>query len=202
MDVTTDAELVVVKKLAGIPMLTREAFEDATFPIAEEVQRVVRDAFSHDLDLGLLYGDGTGANPLGVVARAIEATGATLVGAIAAAKGEIGDSGGQATHVALSPSTAAAEEGRAGSDGHPVYPNGLGNLGGLEVVRVPGLTEPLVYDASRVYLVKARDWRVEQSTDYAPAFKGDKVALKVSGRFGAGLPASVKTIRRLNVMAA
>lgn len=47
--------------------------------------------------------------------------------------------------------------------------------------------------------VVARDFRVERSTEYAPAFKGDKVALKVTGRFGAGLPVPDKTIRRLTV---
>lgn len=70
-------------------------------------------------------------------------------------------------------------------------------LQGLTVIPVPGLTSPLVYDASRIYAVTARDFRVERSTEYAPAFKGDKVALKVTGRFGAGLPVPLKTVRRL-----
>lgn len=199
VDLTTGSEVVAVKKLGGIVLITREAFEDADWPIADEVSRVVQDAFSHDLDLGLLGGTGAGANPLGVSGRADEATGSTLTAAIAAAVSEIGEAGGRATHVALSPTEAATEAAREGSDGHPVYPEGMSALQGLTVVPVPGLTSPLVYDAGRIYAVTARDFRVERSTDYAPAFKGDKVALKITGRFGAGLPVPSKTIRRLTI---
>lgn len=74
---------------------------------------------------------------------------------------------------------------------------GMGAFQGLTVVPVPGLPSPLVYDTARIYAVVARDFRVERSTDYAPAFKGDKVALKITGRFGAGLPVPSKSIRRL-----
>ena len=72
-------------------------------------------------------------------------------------------------------------------------------LQGLDVVPVPGLLSPLVFDASRIYAVVARDFRVERSTEYAPAFKGDKVALKITGRFGAGLPVPTKAIRSLDL---
>ena len=150
----------------------------------------------------LLGGSGTGADPLGVIGRADESSGATLTTAVAAAVSEIGEAGGHATHLALSPTAAATEAAREGSDGHPVYLQGMTALQGLTVVPVPGLASPLVYDATRIYAVVARDFRVERSTEYAPAFKGDKVALKVSGRFGAGLPAPARTIRRLAVGAA
>lgn len=68
-------------------------------------------------------------------------------------------------------------------------------LHGLTVVPGPSLTDPLVYDAGRIYAVVARAFRVERSTEYAPAFKGDKVALKFTGRFGGGLTVPGKTIR-------
>jgi hypothetical protein len=77
----------------------------------------------------------------------------------------------------------------------------MAQMQGLTVVTVPGLTAPLIYDAARVYAVVARDFRIVRSTDYAPAFKADKVALKITGRFGAGVPSSAKCIRRLNVAA-
>ena len=111
---------------------------------------------------------------------------------------DIGESGWRATHVALSPTT-ATEAAREGSDGHPVYPQGISALLGLTAVPVPGLASPRVYDAGRIYAVVARDFRVERSTEYESAFKGDKVALKIAGRFGAGLPVASKAIRRLTV---
>ncbi len=199
VEMTTGSEVVAVKKLGGIVLITREAFEDADWPIADEVARVVQDAFSRDLDLGLLIGTGAGANPLGVVGRASEVTAASLVGAVAAAVAEIGEDGGRPTHLALSPTAAATEAAREGNDGHPVHPTGMAEMQGLTVVPVPGLTDPLVYDAARLYSVVARDFRVERSTDYAPAFKGDKVALKITGRFGVGLPVAAKTIRKLTI---
>ena len=96
---------------------------NASWPIADEVSRVVQDAFSHDLDLGLLGGSGIGANPRGVTGRAEEITGETLTAAVAAAVADIGEAGGQATHVALSPTAAATEAAREGSDG-PGVPAG------------------------------------------------------------------------------
>jgi len=151
-------------------LITREAFEDADWPIADEVSRVVQDAFSRDLDLGLLGGTGAGANPLGVTGRADEAVEATLTAAVAAAVSDIGESGWRATHVALSPTT-ATEAAREGSDGHPVYPQGISALLGLTAVPVPGLASPRVYDAGRIYAVVARDFRVERSTEYESAFR-------------------------------
>ena len=69
-----------------------------------------------------------------------------------------------------------------------MYPQGISTLQGLTVVPVPGSLAPRVFDAGRICAVVARDFRVERSTEYASAFKGDKVELKITGRFGAGLP--------------
>ena len=97
----------------------------------------------------------------------------------------------------------AAEVGgpAAADDGHPLYPTGLATIAGLTPVLVAGLVIPLVYDASNLYFVVARDFRAVLSREYAPAFKNDEVAIKVSGRFGVGCPGLDKTVRKLDVTA-
>ena len=192
------SEIVAVEKLGGIVMLTREAVEDNQFDLQNEVTRAVQGAFSHTLDDGLLNGSGTPPSPKGVLGRATVTDGPTLTGAVAAAVGEIGEAGGSASHVALSPTTYAAELAREGDQG-AIHPTGLGNLLGLTVVQVPGLTSSLVYDATTIYLAVGRDFRVDSSGDYAPAFVADKVALRVTGRFGVGVPSPAQSLRKLTV---
>lgn len=100
---------MVTKKLGGIVGLTNESIEDSTLNLTDEVRRVVRDAFSTDLDDGLLNGDGLGANPTGVLGRATEVTAPTLTEAIGEALAEMGEAGGTPTHVAMSPTDAVVE---------------------------------------------------------------------------------------------
>jgi hypothetical protein len=106
---------------------------------------------------------------------------------VAAAIADIGEDGGTPNHLALNPTDAATEVTREATDGQPVRPDGMEQLQGLQIVRVPGLAEPLAYDATRIAVV-ARDFRVVPSSEYAPAFKADKLARKVTGRLGVGLP--------------
>lgn len=196
----TGSEIVVTKKLGGIVGLTNESIEDTTLNLTDEVRRVVVDAFSSDLDDGLLNGDGLGANPTGILGRAAEVTAPTLTEAIGEALAEMGEVGGNPTHVALSPTAAVAEATRTDSQGRPLYDGGrLPDLFGLEVVKVPGLNQPMVYDASTVYLIVARDFAVRVSGDYAPAFRADKMALRVTGRFGIGVPHLGRAVRRVAV---
>lgn len=196
----TGSEIVVTKKLGGIVGLTNESIEDTTLNLTEEVTRVVRDAFSADLDSGLLHGTGAGATPTGVLSRAADVTGPTLTAAIAAAMADMGEAGGTPSHVALSPSDAIAEATRTDAQDRPLHEGGrLETLFGLNIVRVPGLEQPVVYDASSIYLVVARDFTVRVSGDYAPAFRADKTALRVTGRFGVGLPNGIRAIRQLVV---
>ncbi len=199
----TGSEIVVTKKLGGIVGLTNESIEDTGLNLTEEVRRVVRDAFSTDLDDGLLNGDGTLNTPTGVLSRAAEVTGPTLTEAIGVALAEMGEAGGNPTHVALSPTEAVEEATRTDGQGRPLYDGGrLPDLFGLNVVRVPGLAQPLVYDASTTFLVVARDFAVRISADYAPAFKADKTALRLTGRFGVGIPTLGKSVRKVTVAAA
>jgi HK97 family phage major capsid protein len=196
----TGSEIVVTKKLGGIVGLTNESIEDTTLNLTEEVTRVVRDAFSTDLDNGLLNGTGAGATPTGVLARAADVVGPTLTDAIGTAMADMGEAGGTPTHVALSPSDAIAEATRTDAQDRPLYEGGrLESMFGLNVVRVPGLEQPVVYDSRSVYLVVARDFTVRVSGDYAPAFRADKTALRLTGRFGVGIPNLAKSVRALAV---
>ena len=121
-----------------------------------------------------------GNTPSGVLSRAAQVAGPTLTEAIGEALAEMGEAGG--THLALSPTDAVAEATRTDGKGRPLYAGGvLPDLYGLTVVRVPGPEQPLVYDASTTYLVVARDFAVRASGDYAPAFKADKTALRITG---------------------
>jgi HK97 family phage major capsid protein len=199
----TGSEIVVTKKLGGIVGLTNESIEDTTLDLTGEVRRLVVDAFSVDLDDGLLNGDGLGANPAGVLDRATEVVAPTLTEGIGEAMAEMGEAGGVPTHVAMSPTTAVEEATRTDGQGRPLHEGGrLPDLLGLTVVRVPGLTQPVVYDAGTVYLVVARDFAVRVSGDYAPAFRADKTALRLTGRFGVGIPHLARSIRKVTVSAA
>jgi hypothetical protein len=84
-----------------------------------------------------------------------------------------------------------------GTDGHPVYPNGFTAIAGLNVVQVPGLTQSLVYDATRVLLIVRDDFTVEASAD--AGFTTDTVAMRVKGRFAVAVPCVGKSIRKLTV---
>ena len=88
---------------------------------------------------------------------------------------QMGEAGGTPTHVGMSPTDAVAEATRTDGQDRPLYARGvMPDLYGLNVVRVPGLEQPLVFDSNTVYMVIARDFAVRASSDYAPAFKADK----------------------------
>jgi len=198
----TGSEIVVTKKLGGIVGLTNESIEDTTLNLTEEVRRVVVDAFSGDLDSGLINGTGAANTPNGVLSRAAQVTGPTLAEGIGVAMAEMGEAGGTPTHVAMSPTEAVDEATRTDTQGRSLYDGGrLPDLFGLTVVRVPGLEQPLVYDANSTFLVVARDFAVRISGDYAPAFKADKTALRLTGRFGVGIPTLAKSVRKVMVAA-
>ena len=59
--------------------------------------------------------------------------------------------------------------------------------------------DALVIDASRCFLVVARAVRVTASSEYAQAFKADKVALRVTGRFACAIPLPNSAIRKLAI---
>jgi HK97 family phage major capsid protein len=194
------AYVVVPRKLAGLFSLSSELVDDSSFGITLALGDAVRDSMGPELDDGLLNGNGTAPNPVGVIGIAPAVDGADLWSAIAAAIAEIGDDGGTADTIALSPSDAATEGSKLGTDGHPIFPNGMATMQGLRVVQVPQLAQSLVYDSTRVLFIVRDDFTVEASAD--AGFTTDTVAVRVKGRFAVAVPCVGKSIRKLTVAGA
>ena len=96
------ALIVAVCKVAGLLPLSSEMRADAAVNITTWVTGALADSLSRDLDLGLLRGTGS-PQPDGIIAQADEVSGPTLIAAAGAAIAAIGEAGGQANTVALSP---------------------------------------------------------------------------------------------------
>jgi HK97 family phage major capsid protein len=203
-DLATDASSVVVStsELAGIALISDRAIRDTRVNLQAETQRILRAHFGRTLDDGLLHGNGTPPNPLGVLGIAAAAAGTGLWAAVHTAKGQIVAAGGNPTTLALSPAAVVAEEARRlDAENRPLYPDGLVTFAGLEVVRVPALaaTEFLVYDRTQTFFVVGDDFQVTPSRDYAEAYKRDALALRVSGDFAVAVPIPTMAIRKLTV---
>jgi HK97 family phage major capsid protein len=195
-----DADIVATAKLGEIVLLSNESVADTTVNLTAQVGDLLKDSASAELDHGLLYGAGP-PEPRGVVAAAPAVDGADLAAAVTAAIGQIGNAGGNATHLAAKPSVLAnARNTRATPGGQLLFPDGIGAAFGLTEVGVPELADALVYDQSRSWLVVRQDFAVELSRDYA--FASDSVAVRVRGRFAVGIPAINKTIRKVTVAGA
>ena len=159
---------------------------------------LLRDSLSRDLDMGLLTGGGPPA-PIGIVGVAPEVEAADLHAAVTAARGQIGDQGGTADTLAALPSVLAAADAQRseGDTGVLVYPNGFAASLGLRAVGVPGITAPLVYDATRCFLVVRDDATVDASRDWH--FDRDAYSIRVKARIAAAIPDVPKAIRKLKV---
>ena len=188
------ALIVAVCKVAGLLPLSSEMRADAAVNITTWVTGALADSLSRDLDLGLLRGTGS-PQPDGIIAQADEVSGPTLIAAAGAAIAAIGEAGGQASTVALSPTDYAAELTAADTTGRLLHPDGLTDLAGLSIVQVPGLDPPLVYDASRTFLVLGQDSNVTPHDDP----HHDAILLLVKARANVGVPVKDQAIRKLDV---
>jgi HK97 family phage major capsid protein len=199
VNLNDDRYTVATHKLAGILEFSNESISDTAYNLDGQVSTALVDAFSHQMDTGLLTGTGDANNqPTGVVSVAPVATAsASLLTATANAKGEIGDAGGTPDSIALSFTLAASEGSAATTDGLLKYPAGLEAALGLRIVQVPGLATPIVYDSTRVHLVVRDDFSIEQS-EHA-AWRTDGISLRVKGRFAVAVPTPGKAIRKLNL---
>ena len=158
------------------------------------VSGALGDSLSRDMDLGLLEGAG-GSEPSGIIAQAEAAAGATLLAAAGAGIAAIGEKGGVADTIALSPTAYADEMTAVDSNGRPIHEDGLDTLAGLRIVQVPGLDPPLVYDARRCYLVLGSDSNVTIYDD--PGH--DARLLLVKARCNVGVPVAAKSLRKLEI---
>ena len=188
------ALIVAVAKIAGLLPVSSEMRSDASVNITSWVGGALADSLSRDLDLGLLHGSGR-PEPDGIIDQADEVTGPTLTAAAGAAIAAIGEAGGQADTIALSPTAYAAELTAVDSTGRPIHPDGLADLAGLRIVQVPGLDPSLAYDASRTFLVLGQDSNVTMHDDP----HHDAMLLLVKARANAACPVKDKAIRKLAI---
>jgi HK97 family phage major capsid protein len=196
VDLDDDAYVVAVAKIGAVLDLSNESIADPTFNIGNAVGDLLRDSLSRELDLGLLNGSGP-PEPRGVIAAAAEVSADDLLDAVATARGQIADAGGAPSTLALSGAALAAADTSRDSNGQLVYPLGFASAVGLTAVVVPELATPLVYDASRCYLVVREDVAVEASRDFH--FANDATSIRVRARVAAAIPAPGKSIRKLDV---
>lgn len=191
-----DAYVVAVAKIGGIIDLSNESVSDTSINLTGEFSTLLRDSLSRDLDLGLLNGAAP-PEPIGALGVAPEVAGADLLAAVTTARGQIGDQGGTASTIALLPSLLADTDGSVDEFGHMIYPTSFADAVGLTAVPVPGLTTPLVYDASRCYLVVRDDVDVQASTDWH--FHLDAYSVRVKARVALAIPDVPKSIRKLEI---
>ena len=188
------ALIVSVAKIAGLLPVSSEMQADAAVNITTWVQGALADSLSRDLDLGILGGGGAPA-PTGVLGQADPVDGASLTEATGKAIAAIGEAGGTTNTIALSPTVYAAELTRQDDLGHLVHPDGLPDFLGLKIVQVPALASPLVYDATRCFLVLGQDSNVTLHDDP----HHDAMLLLVKARANAGIPVKAKAIRKLDI---
>jgi HK97 family phage major capsid protein len=203
VDINPDAYTVAVKKLAGTFSISNESVGDSTFSLADAIGQVVADSLGPKLDSGLLAGDGTGANPAGVLGAAPVVPDGALWPQVFAAQGAIGDAGGTASHVGLRPSLLASEAARVDANDRPLYPDGLATVGGMQLVGVPILApdQVIVYDALTMRLIVRNDFAFEAST--FPEFTSDLTTARVKGRFSVSWPSGPnKSMRAFKIVAA
>ncbi len=188
------ALIVATKKVMGGLPVSSEMTADATVNVTAWVNTALTDSLSRDMDLGLLGGAG-GAEPEGIIDQAEAVSGPTLIAAAGAGIAAIGERGGQADTIALSPTAYVAELVAVDANGRLVHEDGLDTLAGLSIVQVPGLADPLVYDARRCYLVLGHDSNVTLHDDWAH----DATILNVSARVNVGVPVAGKSLRKLEI---
>jgi HK97 family phage major capsid protein len=188
------ALVVAVAKIIGALPISAEMLSDASVNITTWVGTALTDSLSRDLDQGLLGGTGS-PQPDGIIAQAAAVTGASLIEATGKAMAAIGEAGGTADTIALSPTAYVAELTATDAEGRLVHPDGLPDLFGLSIVQVPGLATPLCYWSERIYLVLGQDSTVTLHDDW----EHDATVALVKGRANVGAPVANKSIRKLTV---
>jgi HK97 family phage major capsid protein len=200
VDLDPGSYRVAVKKLAGLFDVSNEMIADSSFDVAAALGQAIADRLGVQLDDGVIRGGGDPEDsPVGVWGFASAVPDNHLWPGIWSAVGELGDAGGRASHVALRPSTWAAEAARTDDVGRPLYADGLVQAGGLTFVQVPSLAadEVLIYDAANVRLIVRRDFQFE--VDRSAGFARDVTLARIIGRFAVGVPVPAKAVRKLTL---
>ncbi len=190
---------VAVSKLAGSILISVESIEDTDFPVTAQTEQVLRDTFSAKLDRDFIGGAGPHPTPTGILAVAAEVTAADWYDAVIKAKAEIATAGGEASHVAFSPNTIGELEATRDDIGHPLFPDAAQFFGGLETVSAVSATQPVVYDASRLWMAIRRDFQADFSRETSEAWNRYATSLRIVGRFALAAPLQSRSVRKLKV---
>lgn len=190
---------VGVSKLAGTILISQESIDDGDFPLTASVTQVLQDTFSHKLDLDLIGAAGPAPVPTGILSVAAASDGADLYAAAVKGKADIGQSGGSATHIALSPHFVGELEGIKDTTGRPVFEDAGTTFAGLTTTVAVSASQPFVYDASRCWLVINRDFSAQINQFSDSAWSHYAQSLRIIGRFALAVPQPLKACRKLTV---
>ena len=193
---------VGVSKLAGTILISQESADDSDFPITAQVTQTLQDTFSHKLDMDLVGAAGPAPVPNGILSVAAASDGADLELAAIAAKASIGQAGGTASHICLSPAFIGELEAARDTLGRALYPDAAITFAGLTTVIGVAATQPIVYDRSRTWLVVRRDFVADMSSQTDSAWSHYAISLRVVGRFALAVPQPSKACRKLTVAGA
>jgi HK97 family phage major capsid protein len=190
---------VGVSKLAGSILISQESIDDSDFPLTASVTQVIQDTFSHKLDLDLIGAAGPAPIPTGILSVATAADGTDLFAAAVAGKAAIGQSGGTATNIALSPHFVGELEAIKDTTGRPIFPDAGTTFAGMATTVAVSASQPFVYDATRCWLVTRRDFLAEATPFTDSAWSHYAVSLRIIGRFALAVPQPAKAVRKLTV---
>ena len=200
IDLNAETTIVAPVKLAGTILLSSESVDDSDFNLLDAVGSAVADAMGPVVDQGVLYGDGTLPDPVGVFAGLAHVTGPSLRAAAINAAAEIMGAGGKPDTLFVTSTAWGVEMSREGASG-PYYSGSDMLIAGLKVVVVPSLHagDAIVADASRCYGIVRSDFRIEVSRVSEQAWSRDGSELRIIGRIAAIVPVPAKSARALTV---
>ena len=193
---------VGVSRLSGSILVSQESVDDSDWPLTTQVGQVLTDTFSNKLDRDLIGAAGPMPTPTGILAVAPEVTAADWELAAIAAKAQMGQAGGIASHICVSPTVLGEIESARDDLGRQLYPGAATTFAGLTTVSAVGATQPIVYARDRVWLVVRKDFAVDISRETASAWEHYAQSIRVVGRFALAVPQPSKAARKLKLSAA
>ena len=199
LDIDSGEYDVAVSRLSGSILLSKESVDDTDYPLDTSVEQVIKDKFSFKLDRDFISGTGPFPSPTGILAVAGEVAGEDLELAAIKAKAEIGTAGGAATSIALNPNTIGELESARDDIGRALYPDAGTRFAGLETITAVSASQPVVYDATRLWLVISREFTTDFSDQVSEAWNKYATSMRIVGRFALAAPLPVQSVRKLAV---
>jgi hypothetical protein len=200
VDAGDDAVLAVPVKCAGNVLLSNESVSDLEFDLVGGIGEAIARGMGTKVDDGTLYGDGTGATPVGVFAGLDNVSGTTLREAAITGAAEVMGSGGTPNALFVTPAMWGIEMSRETTTG-PVFIGTDLTILGLRVIVVPKLHagDAVVADTTRCYGVVRSDPRIEANRQSDAAWTRDGTQVRVITRVAAVIPDPASAARSLTV---